>query len=137
MGGIQPKGPKTGKPKSAEVTYVKAHHIEDQRCYDAKSILSTMIQLYRGGQFSWWRESEYPDKTTDLTQFTHKSIHYIDICESCHSHRALYKTLQPLTSSTTSKEYFLFAEYYTNSPCDCGQYARILHMVQISYNFIG
>ena len=96
-----------------------------------------MIQLYRGGQFSWWRKSEYPDKTTDLTQFNHKSTHYIDIFELCHSHWALYKTSQPLTLLQRSKEYFLFAEYYTNSPCHCGQYTRILHMVWFSYNLIG
>jgi hypothetical protein len=30
------------------------------------------VQLYRGGQFYWWRKSEYPEKTTDLSQVTDK-----------------------------------------------------------------
>jgi hypothetical protein len=24
------------------------------------------ISVYRGGQFYWWRKSEYPEKTTNL-----------------------------------------------------------------------
>jgi len=37
--------------------------------------LNSIFELFRGGQFFWWRKPEYPEKTTDLSQVTDKLYH--------------------------------------------------------------
>jgi hypothetical protein len=42
------------------------------------AIFNNIFQLYSSGQFYWWRNPEYPEKTTDLPQ----DIYHIMLCQA-------------------------------------------------------
>jgi len=47
--------------------------------------LSTIFQLYRGGQCYWWRKPGYMEKTTDLSEVIDKYF----ITQCCRVHLAM------------------------------------------------
>jgi hypothetical protein len=69
--------------------------------------LSTIFQLYRDGQFNWWRKLEYPEKTTDLPQVTDKLYHITVILHQLHSNSChLIDTTLNLTAFRGQKHFF-------------------------------
>ena len=65
------------------LVYILVYNIIQWPCFFVCLFVCLMVSsatfnnIYRGGQFYWWRKSEDPEKTIDLSQVTNKLSHNV------------------------------------------------------------
>ena len=110
-------------------------------------LLSTIFQLYCGGQLYWWRKPEYPEKTNDLSQVTDKLYHimlytieYISPWTGFQTHKVVInpttiqsRSLGPLKSLKTSVNLAFIVFAYQNFSDDRFSTYKILRLNTIQF----
>jgi hypothetical protein len=59
------------------LTLILLEHLNSPPVFCGVHAAQSLVQLYRGGQFYWWKKPQYPEKNTDLLQVTDKLDHIV------------------------------------------------------------
>jgi hypothetical protein len=92
--------------------------------------LSTIYQLYRGGQFYWWRKPEDTATTTDLSQISDKLYYIMDWLFIA---RRLHQICHAFLGQEHVQNYNKKLKLMRNSAIQCLMYLVTLKMLQNIY----